>query len=100
MKQNINILLENMKKIDLEEYEDRKALNEQSNNILDVNKNHEEYNPDKKRKVLIVLDDMFADMIRNLMLKARSLVVSSLRPETKGSGLESYCQLCKELSHG
>ena len=31
----------------------------------DVYKNIEDYNPDKQRKVLIVFDDMIADMINN-----------------------------------
>ena len=31
-----------------------------SNDMQDVYKNIEDYNPDKKRKVLIVLDDMIA----------------------------------------
>ena len=33
--------------------------------MQDVYKNIVEYNPGKKRKVLIVLDDMIADMISN-----------------------------------
>ena len=31
----------------------------------DIYKNIEEYNPNKKRKVLIVFDDMIANMLRN-----------------------------------
>ena len=38
---------------------------EYSNDMQDVYKNIEEYNPIKKRKVLIVFDDMIADMINN-----------------------------------
>ena len=38
---------------------------EYSNGMQDVYKNIEDYNPIKKRKVLIVLDDMIADMINN-----------------------------------
>ena len=36
--------------------------------LQDVYKNIEEYNPRKKRKVLIVFDDMIADMINNKKL--------------------------------
>ena len=36
---------------------------EYSNDMLDVYKNIEDYNPDTKRKALIVFDDMIADMI-------------------------------------
>ena len=38
---------------------------EYSNDMQDVHKNTEDYNPIKKRKVLIVFDDMIADMINN-----------------------------------
>ena len=35
------------------------------NNMQDVYENIEDYNPIKKRKILIVFDDMIADMINN-----------------------------------
>ena len=41
---------------------------EYSNNMQIVYKNIEEYNPGKKRKILIVFDDMIADMIDNKKL--------------------------------
>ena len=34
----------------------------------DIHKNIEEYNPNKQRKILIVLDDMVADMLSNKKL--------------------------------
>ena len=46
---------------------------EYSNVMLDVYKNIEDYNPDKKRKVLLVFDDMIADLINN---KRLNLVVT------------------------
>ena len=39
-----------------------------SNDMEDVYKNIENYNPGKKRKILIVFDDMIADMINNKKL--------------------------------
>ena len=36
--------------------------------MSDVYRNIEDYNPDKKRKVLIVFDDMNTDMINNKRL--------------------------------
>ena len=36
--------------------------------MQDVHKNIDDYNPRKKRKVLIVFDDMIADMINNKKL--------------------------------
>ena len=38
--------------------------------MLDVYKNTEDCNPDKKKKVLIVFDDMIADMINNKKLNS------------------------------
>ena len=46
-----------------------------SNDMQDVYKNIEEYNSGKKRKILIVFDDMTADMINN---KKLNLVVTEL----------------------
>ena len=42
-----------------------KAFSEYSNKMNDICKNIEEYNPNKKRKTLIVFDDMIADMHNN-----------------------------------
>ena len=38
--------------------------------MQDVYKNIDEYNPGKKRKILIVFDDMIADMINNKKLNS------------------------------
>ena len=52
-------------KVGLNHFNDPKAFIKYSNDMQDVYKNIEDYNPIKKRKVLIVLDDMIADMINN-----------------------------------
>ena len=41
---------------------------EYSNDMEDVYKNIENYNPGKKRNILIVFDEMIADMINNKKL--------------------------------
>ena len=41
---------------------------EYSNYMQDVSKNIKDYNPGKKRQILIVFDDMIADMINNKKL--------------------------------
>ena len=46
-------------------YNDPKMFIEYSNDIQNVHKNIEECDPGKKRNVLIVFDDMIADMINN-----------------------------------
>ena len=49
----------------LKHFNDPKAFIEYSNDMQDVYKNIDEYNTDKERKILIVFDDMIADMINN-----------------------------------
>ena len=43
---------------------------EYSNDMHDICKNIDEYNPDKENKLLIVFDDMIADMIHNKKLNS------------------------------
>ena len=58
---------------------------EYSNDMQDVYKNIDDYNPGKKRKILIRFDDMIADMINNenlnpvvteLFIRGRKLNIS------------------------
>ena len=58
-------LIKKCEKVGLDYFHDPKAFMDYSNNMQDVYKNIEEYNPGKKRKVLIAFDDMIADMINN-----------------------------------
>ena len=58
-------LINKREKIGLNHFNDPKAFMECSNDMQDVYKNIEDYNPIKKRKVLIIFDDMIADMINN-----------------------------------
>ena len=54
----------------LKHLNDSKAFIEYSNDMDDIYKNIEEYNPNKKGKILIVFDDMIADMFSNEKLNA------------------------------
>ena len=45
-----------------------KAFTEYSNDMDDIYENIEEYNPHRKRKILIVFDDMIPDMHSNKKL--------------------------------
>ena len=49
----------------LKDFDDPKAFIEYSNDMEDIYKNIEEYNLAKNRKILIVFDDIIADMINN-----------------------------------
>ena len=55
-------LIKKREKVGLKHYNDFKAFIEYSNDIQHVYKNIEDYNPRKKCKVLIVFDDMIAEM--------------------------------------
>ena len=56
-------LINKREKAGLNHFNDRKVFMEYSNDKQDVYKNIEEYNPIKKRKVLIVFDYMIADRL-------------------------------------
>ena len=70
------------------------------NDMQDVYKNIEEYNLGKKHKILIVLDDMIADMINNkklnpvvteLFIRGRKLIISVVFIT------KSYCKVPKDV---
>ena len=42
----------------------------------DIYKNIEQYNPNKNRKILVLFDDMIADMLSNKKLRVRKLNIS------------------------
>ena len=54
----------------LKHFNDPKAFIEYSNNMQNFYKNIEEYNTDKDCKILIVFDDMIADIINNKELNS------------------------------
>ena len=58
-------LINKGEKVGLNHFNDPKAFMEYLNDMQDVHKNIEDYNPIKKRKIFIVFDDMIADMINN-----------------------------------
>ena len=61
-------------KVGFDHFDDPKAFMEYSNDKQDVYKNIDDYNLRKKRKVLIVFDDMIADMINNNNHKLNPIV--------------------------
>ena len=63
-------LINKREKVGLNHYDDPKGFMEYSNNMQDVYKIIKDYNPGKKRKVLIVFDDMIADIINNKKLNS------------------------------
>ena len=71
-KQKDQFLINKRESTDLNHFNDFKAFIEYSSNIDDISKNVEEYNSNKKRKILIVFDDI---MLSN---KKLSLIVTQL----------------------
>ena len=61
-------LIKKRENVGLDHFDDLKAFIEYSNDMQNVYKNIEDYNLGKKRKILIVFDDMIADMINNKKL--------------------------------
>ena len=78
-------LINKRENVGLNHFNYPKAFMEYSNDMQDVYKNIEDYNPIKKRKVLIIFDDLIADMINNnklnpivteLFIRGRKLNIS------------------------
>ena len=63
-------LINKRKDVGINHFNDPKAFIEYSNDKHDVYKNIDDYNPDKENKILIVFDNMIADMIHNKKLNS------------------------------
>ena len=63
-------LINKRESVGLKHFNDPKAFIEYSNDMQDVYKNINYYNPNKENKILIVFDDMIADMINNKKLNS------------------------------
>ena len=61
-------LINRDEKVGLNYFNDPKAFMKYSNDMRHVYKKIEDYNPDKKIKLLIIFDDVIADMINNKKL--------------------------------
>ena len=61
-------LINKRENVGLNHFNDPKVFIEYSNDMQDVYKSIEDYNPIKKRKVLIIFDDTIADVISNYKL--------------------------------
>ena len=56
--------------VGIDHFNNPKAFIEYSNDMRNVYKNIDEYNLDKENKILIIFDDMIADMIHNKKLNS------------------------------
>ena len=65
-----HFLIKKRESIGLKHFNDPNAFIEYSNDMHDVYKNIDHYNPDKENKILIVFDDMIVDIINNKKLNS------------------------------
>ena len=63
-------LINKRESVGLKHFNDPKTFNDYLNDMRDVYKNINNYNPDKENKILIVFGDMIADMINNKKLNS------------------------------
>ena len=56
--------------VGINHFNDPKSFIEYSNYMRNINKNIDDYNPDKENKILIVFDDMIANMIHEKKLNS------------------------------
>ena len=75
-------LIKNRENVGIKHLNDSKAFIECSNTMDDVYENIDDYNPNRKRKILIIFDDMIADimtskkfqsLIKELFVRCRKL---------------------------
>ena len=69
-KDKYQFLIKKGESIGLKHFNDLKAFIEYFNDIHDLYKNIDHYNPDKENKILIVFNDMIADIINNKKLNS------------------------------
>ena len=85
MNQSINFWLKKRENAGIKNLNDPSAFIEYSNTMDDVYSNIDDYNPKRKRRMLIVFDDMIADIMTNkgfqatikeLFIRCRKLNIS------------------------
>ena len=59
------LLIKNLKNIGIKHLNDSNPFIEYSNTMHDIYENIDNYNPSRRRKTLIVFDDMIADFVTN-----------------------------------
>ena len=64
------ILIKKRKDVRIKHLNDPNTFIERSNTMNDVYKNIHDYNPSRKRKILVIFDDMIADVMGNKKFQA------------------------------
>ena len=76
-----------------------KLFTENSDNMDDIYKNIKEYNPNKERKILIIFDDMIAEMLNNKKLNpiVTELFISGRKLTLLLFLLDNVILLCQKI---
>ena len=71
-------LIDKRESTGLKHFNDSKAFIEYSNDMVDIYNNIDEYHPNKKRKILIVFDDVISDnpIVTELFIRCKKLNIS------------------------
>ena len=86
--------------VGINHFNDPKAFIDYSNDMHDVYKNIDEYNPDKENKILIVFDHLVVDMINNKKLNS---IVTKIFIRGRKLNIylvfitQSYCKVPKDV---
>ena len=92
-------LINKTEDVGINHFKDLKAFREYSNDMNNVYKNINYYNPDKENKILIVFDDMIADMVQNK--KLNSIITEFIRGRKLNISLvfttQSYFKVPKDV---
>ena len=92
-------LINKTEDVGINHFKDLKAFREYSNDMNNVYKNINYYNPDKENKILIVFDDMIADMVQNE--KLNSIITEFIRGRKLNISLvfttQSYFKVPKDV---
>ena len=94
MMQNYQFLIKKQERTGLKHLDDSKVFIEYSIDLDAIYKNIEEYNPNKKHKILIFFDDMTAYMLSN---KKLNTIVTELFVRGRMLNKHFSCFYCKIL---
>ena len=93
-------LIKNRENTEIKHLNDSKAFIECSNTMNDVYENIDNYNPNRKRKILIVFDDMIADIMTNKKFQSiiKELFTRCRKPNISVAVItESYFSVPKDV---
>ena len=90
-------LIKKREDVGAKHFNDSKTFTEYLNNIANIYKNIEDYNPNKKRKILIAFDDIIADILNSKKLNPIVAKLFSRGRKLNISLTQSYFAVSKDI---